>query len=121
MGAGTGYAVHAAVRAVSRARRAIYVCHPYSGDVMANIATCAKIARSIVDEGHLPMAPQLYLGRFIDERTERETAMDCCLTMLRNCDEIRVYGDRISPGMRREINLALELDGIDIVFVETVP
>ena len=96
--------------------RWVYVCHPLTGgdgalsgeslqDTMArNIEQCRRICAKIVgEEGHTPIAPQVYLPHFIDEETARDLAMDICLQLLGRCHEVRVYGSLLTPGMVREI------------------
>ena len=91
----------------------VFVSHPFSTEPEANQALVAAIARRLAHEGHVPVAPQIYLPRFVDEITERDRAMRICLGLLSLCDEVRVYGDP-SAGMRVEIAEARRL-GIPIV------
>jgi hypothetical protein len=69
----------------------------------------------LLAERVLPIAPQLYLPHLIDEATQRERALDLCLELLATCDEVRVFGRRVSPGMERELQHAARL-GIPIRF-----
>jgi hypothetical protein len=71
-----------------------------------------------VDEGYMPVCPQLFLPMFLDEESEREVAMRLCQEMLKDCDEVRVYGREITPGMRIEISLAEDL-GLPIRYVDS--
>jgi len=87
-------------------RRIVYVCHPYAGDTAGNIEAVREICRELVQEGLLPIGPQIYLPQFVDESTERETALSMCTQLVELCDEIRVYGDRVTSGMFREIDHA---------------
>lgn len=98
----------------ARARR-VYVCHPFAGDPAGNIERVRGISRLLAAEGVLPVAPHLYLPQFLDERTERDEALRLCLELLRTCDEVRVFGASISPGMRREIEHARAL-GLPVHF-----
>jgi len=86
----------------------VYIAHPYAGDVAANVERVRAICRSVVSEGHLPIAPQLYLPAFVDEESDREVALRFCLELLGCCDALWFYGTRISPGMEREISAAQE-------------
>jgi hypothetical protein len=92
----------------------IYVAHPYSQDVTANVARVRAICRSVLGEGHVPIAPQLYLPAFVDEDTERELALRLCVALVGCCDALWFYGPRITPGMEREISEA-QRRGITIV------
>ena len=86
--------------------KAIYVCHPYSGDPEGNRVKVRKICRILVGMGVLPVAPQIYLPAFIDEGSEREVAMRMCRELLTRCDAIGICGDEITAGMKEEIELA---------------
>lgn len=90
----------------SGAMKRIYVCHPFGDDPEVNAAKVRAICRAIVDEGHLPVAPQLYLPAFIDEKTERELALRLCVELIAFCEVLWFYGTRISAGMEQEISAA---------------
>ena len=100
-------------------RRRVYVCHPYRGtpgaSVEANVARVAGLCRTLTEDGLAPIAPQLYLPAFLDEATQRDEALALCLELVDLCDEVRVYGERISEGMRLEIEHA-EARGIPVRF-----
>ena len=102
---------------LKRRRQRVYVCHPFAGEVEANTGRVKVICRALVERGLLPVAPQLYLPQFLDEATDRDRALELCLGLLEVCDEVRVYGSRISPGMRLEIDHAVAL-GIPVRFVD---
>jgi len=99
--------------------RRIYVCHAFSDDPDCNAARVAEICKALVDSGYVPMAPQLYLPRFVDEATERERALRLGIDLLDGCDELRVYGGRITEGMRGEIEHA-EARGIPVRLAQEV-
>jgi hypothetical protein len=92
----------------------IYVCHPFADDPVGNAERVLVICRALVGEGHLPIAPHLYLPRFIDEVTERDVALRLCVELVACCDALWLYGTRITPGMEREIAAAHER-GIPVV------
>ena len=87
-------------------RRIVYVCHPYAEDTAGNIQAVRQICRELVEEGLLPIGPHIYLPQFVDENTEREEALSMCTQLVELCDELRVYGDRVTGGMFREIDHA---------------
>lgn len=92
----------------------IYVAHPYSDDVAANVERVRIICRAIVMEGHVPLAPHLYLPAFVNETTERDLALRLCTELIGGCEALWFYGTRITPGMEREISAAQAL-GIPVV------
>jgi dienelactone hydrolase len=95
----------------------IYVCHPFAGDPEGNADRVRAICRVLVESGLLPVAPQVYLPQFMDETTDRDRALELCLGLLEVCHELRVYGGRITSGMRLEIDRAEAL-GIPVRFVD---
>jgi DNA polymerase-3 subunit epsilon len=99
---------------VGRLRR-VYVCHPFSDGPAANIGRVHRISRGLIAEGVLPIAPHLYLPQLTDEATQRERALDLCVELLSTCDEVRVFGGRITPGMERELHYAAR-HGIPVRF-----
>ena len=105
-------------KAAGMRTRRIYVCHPYADDPETNTERVRGICRALTDSGYLPIAPHVYLPQFIDEGTERERALSLCLELVGTCDEVRVYGGRITSGMRREIEYA-EARAIPVRIVES--
>ncbi len=91
----------------------VFISHAFSSNPDVNRALIRKIARGVALEGHLPLAPQIYLADFIDEGCERELALKLCLQLVALADEVRVYGEP-SEGMRLEIAEAHRL-GIPVV------
>lgn len=92
----------------------IYVAHPHSDDVAGNVERVRAICRAVVDEGHVPIAPHLFLPAFVDETTERDLALRLCTELVGGCEALWFYGTRITPGMEREISAAQAL-GIPVV------
>lgn len=84
----------------------VYICHPYSYDPREAKFKCTDICMNLYSEEVLPIAPQIYLGEFIDEKSNRRGAMQACLELLTCCDEVRVYGKTLSTGMMQEIEHA---------------
>jgi len=98
----------------SGAMKRIYVCHPFADDPKGNASKVRAICRALVDEGHLPIAPQLYLPVFIDEKTERELALRLCVELVGCCAALWFYGTAITSGMELEMSAAQER-GIPVV------
>lgn len=84
----------------------IYICSPYSGDVKTNTEKAKAYCRYAVEQGNVPIAPHLLFPQFIDEETERELALQMDLLLLEKCDEIWIFGEEVSNGMRAEIAYA---------------
>lgn len=95
-------------RAAKAARRRplVYVCSPFSSDVPGNTEKAIRYSRFAVDMGVIPIAPHLLFPLFMNEETERGLAMKMDMVLLGRCDELWVFGDTISNGMRAEIDRA---------------
>lgn len=92
-----------------------YIAHPISGDVEGNIIKILDIVRSInlLEPDVVPFAPYIVDCQALDDATpkERERGIKNDIALFRKgfIDEVRLYGDRISNGMKHEIDLAMEL------------
>lgn len=94
----------------NRRRPLIYVCSPYAGNVEKNVENARRCCRFAVDAGAIPLAPHLLLPQFLSEATERELATRMGLVLLGKCEEIWVFGSRITNGMAVEIAKAKRWD-----------
>jgi len=97
-----------------------YIAHPISGDIEGNLERIKKIGRKInLEEPNVvPFAHYYFdchaLDDDVPEERERGIKNDIALMKKGFIDEVRLYGDRISSGMRHEVELAHEL-GIKVV------
>lgn len=83
----------------------VYICSPYSGDVESNVIATRKYARFAMENEVIPIAPHLHYPQFMNDEDskERELAMYFNKIILMKCQELWVFGDRISKGMEIEI------------------
>lgn len=81
----------------------VYVASPFSGDEARNAENAVRYCRFAVDSGAIPLAPHLFLPRFMSEANEREVAMFMNMVFLGKCEQLWVFGDRITDGMAAEI------------------
>lgn len=83
----------------------IYICSPYAGDREANAKRAERYSRFVWEQGGIPLAPHLLFPRFMDESNpnERQAGLRMARKLLTMCDEMWVFGDRISQGMAAEI------------------
>jgi hypothetical protein len=96
----------------------VYTCHRFAADRVGAMRSLRRVCRQLIDEGCLPVCPQLFLPMFLDEGTERDVALRLCQEMIKDCDEVRVYGREITPGMRIEISFAETL-GLPVRYVDS--
>ena len=91
-------------------RRKVYVASRYAGDVEANVKAAIRYCRLVIDRGYMPIASHLLYPQILrdEDPVERELGMLFGLALLRDCDEVRVFGE-VSPGASREIEEAKRL------------
>jgi len=94
--------------------KTIFIAHPINGDIAGNMEKVLKICKEIHDENTIPVAPYLVSLRYLNDADpkERELGISANLETFRRgyIDELWIFGDHISAGMREEINLALSLN-----------
>lgn len=92
-------------------RPAIYVCSPLRGDVERNIQKAIGYCRYIYSRGGIPLAPHVIFTTFLDDEIpeERAAGIELGLELLAKCDELWVFGEKISQGMSYEITRAKKL------------
>ena len=117
-----GYAdptAYEALTAVAKTEKAykplVYIASPFAGDTESNIRKAQGYCRFAVAKNCIPIAPHLHYPQFMDDddKTQREQGLFFALVILGKCDELWVFGDRVSNGMAREIEKA-EKRGIPI-------
>lgn len=84
----------------------VYIASPFAGDEKKNVENALRYCRFAVDSGAIPWAPHLFLPRFMSETHERDEAMFMNMVYLGRCEEIWVFGERITDGMAAEIKKA---------------
>jgi hypothetical protein len=86
-------------------RPVVYIASPFSGDMERNTERARGYCRFAVSKGCIPIAPHLLYPQFMDEtdKEERELGLFFAIVLLGKCEELWVFGDRISEGMGREI------------------
>lgn len=89
-------------------RPMVYICSPLSGNITANQRNARHYCRFAVDSGCIPLAPHLYFPQFMDDGNgaERNLALFMDIVLLSKCDQMWVFGGRISKGMSIEIEKA---------------
>ena len=90
----------------------IYVCSPYRGDTKKqrkrNVRNARRYCRLVTQQGGIPFAPHLLFTQFLkdDNLRHRRLGLRMGIEMLQRCDEVWVFGSRISAGMQAEIRRA---------------
>lgn len=88
-------------------RPVVYICSPLAGNIERNLANAKRYSRFASMHGAVVFTPHFY-AEYLDDDVERERNLAICMNMkmLKKCDEVWVFGKRISPGMREEIAFA---------------
>ena len=92
-----------AARKAAAYRPLVYICSPYSGDIERNTYQARAYSRFAVAKHCIPIAPHLLFPQFVDEDTERELALFMGMVLLGRCEEVWVFGERVTDGMAAEI------------------
>ena len=89
----------------------VFICSPYRGDVERNVKAARNHARMAAIIGYCPIAPHLLFPQFLNDRDPEERIMGITLGVeqMKMCDEVWVFGSRISNGMGFELEKAKEL------------
>lgn len=94
----------------------VYIAHPISGDIANNLNKICLIIRelNLAEPDILPFAHYITdchcLHDDVPEERERGIKNDTALLKAGFINEMWLYGDRISNGMKAEIKLARELN-----------
>lgn len=99
----------AAVRVSAAYRPLVYICSPYAGDVETNAENARRYSRFAVESMAIPFAPHLLMPQYMDEGMERELALRMGVIFLSKCEQVWVFGGRISEGMAYEIKKVVNM------------
>ena len=75
----------------------------YSGDVDRNTEKARRYCRFAVDQGAIPLAAHMLLPQFMSETKERDLALFMDMVLMGKCEQVWVFGEKISSGMAAEI------------------
>lgn len=99
-------------------KKTVFIGHPISGDIQGNIKRVLNICEEIHSNEIIPVVPYLTSLQYLDDSVleDREMGIDANLECFhrRYIDELWLFGDKISTGMKQEIELAKEL-GIPVI------
>lgn len=99
-------------------KKTIFISHPIGGDVDNNIKKVLKICARVHTKSIIPVLPYLVSLQYLNDEIieDKRLGIAANLECFRRgyVDEVWLYGDRISPGMKEEIALARKL-GIPII------
>lgn len=89
-------------------RPMVYICSPYSGNTEKNTENARKYSRFAVDCHYLPITPHIYFTQFMNDNIpeERDIAIFMNWVLMSKCEQLWVFDDNISTGMKTEIDRA---------------
>jgi hypothetical protein len=89
-------------------KKLVFVCSPYAGDIEINTMRAKRYGRFAVIENAIPVIPHLMYPQFLeeDDPDERRLGIEMGLVLMSKCEEVWVFGNRISSGMGIEIKKA---------------
>lgn len=89
----------------------VYICAPLGGDVEGNLERVKRYTRYALMCGTAPVVPHFYaLCLDDDNQKEREVGLAAGLGMLWFCDELWVFGQTVTEGMKPEIQFCKHLN-----------
>ena len=89
----------------------VYICAPLGGDVEENLQKVKQYTKNALVCGTAPVVPHFYAECLNDRNPkEREIGLAAGLSILWFCDEMWVFGDEITAGMKGEINFCQNLN-----------
>ena len=89
----------------------VYICAPLGGDVESNLERVKRYTRYALMCGKAPVVPHFYaLCLNDDNQKEREIGLAAGLGMLWFCDELWVFGQTVTEGMKQEIQFCKHLN-----------
>jgi len=89
----------------------VYICAPLGGDVESNLERVKRYTRYALMCGTAPVVPHFYaLCLDDDNQKEREIGLAAGLGMLWFCDELWVFGQNITEGMKQELQFCKHLN-----------
>jgi len=93
-------------------KKKVFICSQLRGEFEENIEKAKKYSRFAVLTGFLPITPHIYFTHFLNDnhKEEREIGMSLGRELLSACDELWIFGEIISEGMKLEIELAKGLN-----------
>jgi len=100
----------------TKKEKVVYIAHPVSGDVKGNIDRVLQICREIHTESKyiVPSAPYIATLLYLDDdkADERELGIKANKLLFERggFQELWLCGNRISPGMRQEVEWCTKLN-----------
>ncbi len=89
----------------------VYICSPLGGDIDRNLQRVKRYTEYALKCGTAPVVPHFYALCLDDnDPKEREIGLTAGLSLLWFCDELWLFGNLITEGMRSELAFCRNLN-----------
>ena len=89
----------------------VYVCAPLGGNIEENLKKVKTYTEYALRCGTAPVVPHFYAECLDDnDPKDREVGLAAGMSLLWLCDEVWVFGDTVTDGMRAELQLCKNLN-----------
>lgn len=89
----------------------VYICAPLGGNIKGNLEKAKRYTEYALRCGVAPVTPHFYALCLNDRNPkEREIGRNAGLSLLWLCDELWIFGDEITAGMKTEIDFFRSLN-----------
>lgn len=95
-------------------KKTVFIGHPIGGNIKSNVEKVLKICEKVHTKDIIPVAPYLISLQYLSDEVieDRNLGMEVnheCFHR-RYVDELWLFGDKISEGMKKEILLAKKMN-----------
>lgn len=91
--------------------RKVYVCAPLGGDVGSNLKKVRTYTEYALRCSTAPVVPHFYAECLDDnDPKDREIGLAAGLSLLWFCDELWLFGDAVTDGMKNELQFCKNLN-----------
>ena len=91
--------------------RKVYVCAPLGGNIEENLKKVKTYTKYALRCGTAPVVPHFYAECLDDnDPKDREIGLAAGLSLLWFCDELWLFGDTVTDGMRAELKFCKNLN-----------
>ena len=92
-------------------KKKVYICAPLGGNVQQNLERAIRFAKYALRSGVAPVVPHFYALCLDDaDPKQREIGMSAGLSLLWFCDEMWIFGDEVSAGMKEEMRFCQNMN-----------
>ena len=89
----------------------VYVCAPLGGNIEENLKKVKTYTEYALRCGTAPVVPHFYAECLDDNKPkDREVGLAAGMSLLWLCDEVWVFGDAVSDGMKNELQFSKNLN-----------